>query len=292
MLLTILLFLIYFAVAVTLLFTILLYIFQCELLYPAGFPHGSRSVVARPSQYDLPDKEVILETKDGVKIRMYVMIQRGEEVAIQSPTMIWFHSHTGNMGHRLPIAQVFYKKFGYNIVLVSYRGYGLSEGRPNEKGLKLDAQATLDYVLHHPILRHTKLVAFGQSLGGAVAIDLVAKQEEVFSALIIENTFLSMTLLIPHALPALRYLVYLCTQKWQSYQLISKLHHIPVLFLSSKKDELVPASHMAKLYNLCNTSQGKAWKEFENGAHYDTCMQPGYFDTIAAFGNEHIWDVE
>ncbi|KAI8062653.1 Alpha/Beta hydrolase protein [Gongronella butleri] len=290
MLLTLFLYLIYFAVAVTLLFTVLLYIFQCELLYPAGFPHGSRSVVARPVQYDLPDKEVTLEAADGVRIRSYVMIQRGEEVAIQSPTLLWFHSHTGNMGHRLPIAQVFYKKFGYNIVLVSYRGYGLSEGKPNEIGLKLDAQAALDYILHHPILRHTKLIAFGQSLGGAVAIDLVSKQEHLFSALIIENTFLSMTLLIPHALPALQYLVYLCHQKWRSYQLIRKIQHIPILFLSSLKDELVPASHMAKLHDLCHTDGGKTWKEFERGTHYDTCMQPGYFDAIAEFGHDHVWE--
>ncbi|KAI8076771.1 uncharacterized protein BX664DRAFT_46774 [Halteromyces radiatus] len=91
MVVTFLLILLYFAVAVTILLTILLYVFQCDLLYAAGFPTGSRSVVAKPSQYGLPDKEVILMTKDGVKIRSYVMIQRGEEVAIQSPTILWFH---------------------------------------------------------------------------------------------------------------------------------------------------------------------------------------------------------
>ena len=47
--------------------------------------------MARPSQFGLPDKEVILVTKDGYKIRSYVMIQRGEEVAIQSPTVVCFH---------------------------------------------------------------------------------------------------------------------------------------------------------------------------------------------------------
>lgn len=51
----------------------------------------SISKVARPSQFGLPDKEVILVTKDGYKIRSYVMIQRGEEVAIQSPTVVCFH---------------------------------------------------------------------------------------------------------------------------------------------------------------------------------------------------------
>ncbi|KAG1244583.1 hypothetical protein G6F68_015393 [Rhizopus microsporus] len=116
------------------------------------------------------------------------MIQRGEEVAIQSPTVVCFHAHTGNMGHRLPIAQVFYKKLGYNVVMLSY---GLSEGKPTEKGLKIDAQTVLAYIKQHPILKHTKLIAYGQSLGGSVAISLVSRNEEQFDALIIENTFLS-----------------------------------------------------------------------------------------------------
>ncbi|KAI8342680.1 Alpha/Beta hydrolase protein [Chlamydoabsidia padenii] len=282
----------YFAIAVTVLLTVLLYVFQCDLLYAAGFPAGSRSTVAKPSQYGLPDKEVTLLTKDGVKIRSYVMIQRGEDVAIQSPTILWFHSHTGNMGHRLPIAQVFYKNFGYNIMMLSYRGYGLSEGNPNEHGINIDAQTALDYITQHPILRHTRLIAFGQSLGGAVALNLVSKNESKFAAVIIENTFLSMTLLIPHALPALRHLVYLCHQKWRSYRAIQNIHHLPMLFLSSLKDELVPPAHMAKLYDTSHTTGAKVWKEFENGTHNDTCMQRGYFDAIANFGNDHVWDLK
>lgn len=44
----------------------------------------------------------------------------------------------------------------------------------------------------HPVLKDTRLVAYGQSIGGAVAIDIVSHNEEAFSGLIIENTFLSL----------------------------------------------------------------------------------------------------
>lgn len=50
----------------------------------------------------------------------------------------------------------------------------------------------LDYVREHPILKDTPLVAYGQSIGGAVAIDLVSRNENSFSGLMIENTFLSL----------------------------------------------------------------------------------------------------
>ncbi|KAI8890841.1 alpha/beta-hydrolase [Backusella circina FSU 941] len=280
-----LLYLFYFAVAVTVALSLLLYTYQCELLYASGFPNGSRTVVARPSQFGLPDKEITLVTKDGYKIRSYVMIQRGEDLAVQSPTIVWFH------GHRLPIAQVLFKKLGYNVVMLSYRGYGLSEGRPTEKGLKIDAQTMLEYIKQHPILKHTRLVAYGQSLGGAVAIHLVSQNEDKFNALIIENTFLSVPLLVPHIFPALRHLVYLVHQTWKSYKTIQYVKHVPILFLSSLKDELVPPGHMAKLYKIAQTSGTKVWRDFENGTHNDTCMQDGYFESIGEFVYDNVWDL-
>lgn len=49
----------------------------------------------------------------------------------------------------------------------------------------------VDYIKNHPILKYTRLTAHGQSLGAAVAIDVVSKNEDDFDALIIENSFLS-----------------------------------------------------------------------------------------------------
>lgn len=75
--------------------------------------------------------------------------------------------------------------------MLSYRGYGKSEGSPTEKGLRIDSQTLLDFVREHEILKDTPLVAYGQSIGGAVAIDLVSRNEDSFSGLMVENTFLS-----------------------------------------------------------------------------------------------------
>ena len=56
--------------------------------------------------------------------------------------------------------------------------YGVSDGEPTEEGLRLDAQAALDYLLQHDDIDSTQIVAYGASLGGAVAIDLVARNPE------------------------------------------------------------------------------------------------------------------
>ena len=45
-----------------------------------------------------------------------------------------FHGNGGNHGHRIPLARVFYLKMRCNVLMMSYRGYGLSDGSPSEKG--------------------------------------------------------------------------------------------------------------------------------------------------------------
>lgn len=71
----------------------------------------------------------------------------------------------------------------------------------------------------------------------------------------------------------MRHLVYLCHQKWRSYNTIQFIRHVPILFLTSMKDELVPPFHMTKLYKAAETRGAKVWRSFENGTHNDACMQ-------------------
>ena len=108
-----------------------------------------------------------------------------------------FHGNAGNIGYRLPIAKILESEVGVNILMLQYRGYGLSTGSPNEKGLTVDAQCGLDFIKRRNDLKDTKVVLYGQSLGGAVSAKLAVSNEEAISAIILENTFLSIRKLIP-----------------------------------------------------------------------------------------------
>ena len=110
-----------------------------------------------------------------------------------------FHGNAGNIGHRVPIAKVLEENSGCNIFMLEYRGYGLSSGTPNEEGLMVDAQTALDYIRQKKETQGGKIIVYGQSLGGAVAVQLVAKNQEAgdVAGLILENTFTSMRKLIP-----------------------------------------------------------------------------------------------
>ncbi|CAG8509344.1 2010_t:CDS:2 [Dentiscutata heterogama] len=267
---------------------VLLYTIQFDMLYPSNWPTGSRKFVARPSKYGIPYSEVTISTKDKVRLKAFVCKRPIDQEARKRPTILMFHGNGGNMGHQLPIAERFYKDFKCNVVMLSYRGYGRSEGTPSEKGLRIDAQAALDYIKKNEVFKDTKLIIYGQSLGGAVAIDLVSRYEEQVDALIIENTFLSVPKLVPHLVPQLRYLTFLCIQFWSSDKSIKNIKQTPILFLSGSKDEIIPQQHMKSLYELAQPTGGKEWKEFSNGMHNDTTLQPGYFQYIGWFIKKNL----
>ena len=119
-----------------------------------------------------------------------------------------FHGNAGNIGHRIPIARMLDEALGCNVLMMEYRGYGLSTGTPDEVGLTIDAQTGLDYIRQRTELRDTKILVYGQSLGGAVAINLVAKNQKHgdIAGLILENTFTSIKKLIPRFVPLNIYL--------------------------------------------------------------------------------------
>jgi len=66
-----------------------------------------------------------------------------------------------------------------NVLCFDYRGYGQSEGRVTRAGTIADAHAALDYLLRRPGPDASRIVAFGQSLGGAVGIVLTAERNEI-----------------------------------------------------------------------------------------------------------------
>lgn len=159
----------------------------------------ARTNVPSPRQFGITDFEDLqIPTPDGESLNALFLRQRPGRFS-RNVTVLMFHGNAGNIGHRVPIAKALQDTLQCNVFLLEYRGYGMSTGTPDEAGLKIDAQTGLDYLRQRPETRDTEIVVYGQSLGGAVAINLVATNEEEgdIGGLILENTFLSIRKLIP-----------------------------------------------------------------------------------------------
>ena len=184
------------------------------------------------------------------------------------------------MSHRIPNIRDLVEKCRFNVLILSYRGYGRSEGAPSESGLKRDAAAALRYLATggRPDVDPTRIVVFGRSLGGAVGVALAANFPEWIAALVIENTFTSVPDMVDVVLPALSYVKWLSRNNWNNLADIKRVT-VPTLFISSGQDELVPATHMQALHAACGASINRL-VVLENAKHMDAFQQPGYYDKL------------
>ncbi|RZF49302.1 hypothetical protein LSTR_LSTR012672 [Laodelphax striatellus] len=150
----------------------ILYRAQDHLLYHPEDSFHSRTFVQIPHVVGLPYESIHLRSIDGTLIHLYFIRQREEE-APNAPTIVFLHGNAGNMGHRLHNAAALFRQLHCNLLMVEYRGYGLSQGRPSEHGLSMDARTAIDYLTARRDVNHRQIIVFG----GAVAIDLVARAE-------------------------------------------------------------------------------------------------------------------
>jgi abhydrolase domain-containing protein 13 len=256
---------------------LMFYVFQNRLVY---IPTQRTSFIA-PEDFQLYNYEkLFFETQDKEQLQGWLFKASNYESA---PTFLFFHGNAGNLSFRLPLIKGIIQFLRCNVFIISYRGYGLSTGTPSEIGLKMDAEAALMYLHSRNDIHSKKIIAFGRSLGGAVAINLAASYPEHVSAVIVENTFTSILDMIDCLFPLLSHFKFLSFNVWNSLATIQYFPStLPTLFLSGEVDDLVPPKMMAQLYQSCS-SEEKHMKKFPEGNHMDTYNLPNYYETMKKF---------
>lgn len=191
----------------------------------------------------LPEGEIIrVITEDKLELKAYVSPPQDTT----KPIILAFH---GNASQALYMAQAFqpFIKEGYGVLFAEYRGYNGNEGSPTEQGLYQDADAYLEYILNR-FSKH-KIIAYGQSLGSAVAVDIVQRNPQNFSGLILEVPFDSALSVASKAYPFIPFKNFLLKDKYESDKKISNIK-IPKLFLVAGQDSVVGKDSGQRLYDL------------------------------------------
>lgn len=260
-----------------------IYLYQGHLIYPASFNDG-HGYCATPDEYGMEYEDVKLKTEDGETLHCYALKHDRNLKSYINKTVLILSPNAGNIGHALPIVALFYRTYGYNVFIYSYRGYGKLTGKPSEKGLKTDAERVIAYLTtEDEQFAESSLVLYGRSLGGAVAIYIAATMGQHVRALILENTFLSIPKTVPHIFPPLKYFTMFVHDTWELEKLVPQLSDtLPVLLFSARKDEIVPPSHMDQIYALLKTPR-KTFHVYPDSVHNDTVVQPEYWDRVRAF---------
>jgi pimeloyl-ACP methyl ester carboxylesterase len=194
---------------------------------------GSKSVPDLSTADGVALEDVWLRTRDGVKIHGWQARAEGARLAT-----LFLHGNAGNIGHRVPrIKQIV--AAGSDVLIIDYRGYGHSQGRPTEHGLSVDAHAAYEYLaaLGKPIVLH------GESLGTAVAVELATRRPA--AGLVLEAPFTSLRGVAGHVLPVLGPLL---LWGFDSKSRIAGVH-APLLVIHGDRDDTVPCSLGKELYD-------------------------------------------
>ncbi len=136
------------------------------IYFPPRYPEG----FSPQNNLESGGEEVWLTTEDNVRINAFYLSHPS------SPkVLLWFHGNAENIGYGLVHMKVL-SQLGVNILAVDYRGYGKSEGKPDEAGVYHDADAAYDYLAKQRHIPPGDIFIYGVSLGGAVALDLAARR--------------------------------------------------------------------------------------------------------------------
>jgi uncharacterized protein len=239
-----------------------------SLLY---FP--SRALVETPAGAGLDYRDLAFETDDGERLHGWWIGARTDLLG----HLLLCHGNAGNVGDRVLHAELL-TAAGFDVQLFDYRGYGRSSGRPSEEGTYRDARAALACLLEQPGVDPARVYYLGESLGGAIALDLALERPP--AGLVLLSAFTGVrevgrvhypfvpAALIPDAYPALRR--------------IRRLH-APLLVLHGDGDDIVPLAQGRTLFEAA--PEPKRMHVFPGLGHNDLVSLAGaeFAQVIAAW---------
>jgi fermentation-respiration switch protein FrsA (DUF1100 family) len=149
------------------------------------------------------------------------------------------------------------------VLAVDYRGYGRSEGSPNEAGVYRDADAAYDYLVQVRHIKPANIIVYGHSLGGAVAIDLASRRE--CGGLIVQSSFTSVRDMARRTfrIPLFEYI------PKSRFDSLAKIRQVqaPILIVHGTRDETVPFPMGQQLFTAA--PEPKSFFPIEGAGHND-----------------------
>jgi fermentation-respiration switch protein FrsA (DUF1100 family) len=256
---------------VSLAFLLLVFWFgQRKMIY---LPSGD---VLSPAEAGLRRAELVsFPTEDGLTLSGWFV---PPATPGDGTTVIVFNGNAGNRSYRADLAMRM-AEAGWAVLLFDYRGYGGNPGSPSEQGLAVDARAARRYADSRRDVDPRRVVYFGESLGGGVAVRLALERRP--RALVLRSPWTSLVDTARHHFPYLP-VRWLIRDRYPSIDLIARLQ-CPVLVVAASDDSIVPTSQSRRLFEFA--PEPKQLVIVERADHNDEALVAGprVIEAVAAF---------
>ncbi len=235
------------------------------IFFPARYPEGDW----RPAGLEFED--VFFQSGEGTPLH-------GWYVPCKTPrgVVLFCHGNAGNITHREEIIRRLRDVSGVTVFIFDYRGYGRSEGKPSGQGVLDDARVARAWLARREGIAEDRLILMGESLGGAVAVDLAA--EKGARGLILESTFTSLADVGAYHYPWLPVRVFLRTRLDSLGKI--KNYRGPLFQSHGDADTIVPFKFGRALFDAAN--EPKQWITAAGADHNDLRSRQ-YYERLGQF---------
>lgn len=200
-------------------------------------------------------------------------------------TLLYFHGNAGSLatrGERLKA----YQDAGYGILMMTYRGYGGSTGKPSERSNVSDGKRAYAWLRAQGI-EAKGIVVYGESLGSGVATQVAAEMS--VASVILDAPYTTMVAVAEIHYPYLPARWFM-TDRYLTRDYIRKIE-APLLIVHGSQDGVIPARMGRELFELAVPP--KRFELIEGAGHNDHWTfgsQQRIFAWLEALETEQIRD--
>ncbi|WP_017938674.1 alpha/beta hydrolase [Zestomonas thermotolerans] len=240
-----------------------------------------------PQRAGLEYRDLELRAADGTRLHAWWLPARAG-VAVNG-TVLHLHGNGGNLASHLG-GSWWLPEQGYQVLMLDYRGYGLSAGDPALPELYQDIDAAFAWLEQAPEVQGKPLILLGQSIGGALAVHYLAghpQRYERLSALVLDGVPASYREVARYALgnawltwPLQVPLSWLVPDGDSAIRSIRQLKGVPLLIYHSLDDQVVPLSNGVRLYQAAPPP--RAFQP-TRGGHVQTFAEPVWREVMLRF---------
>jgi uncharacterized protein len=249
----------------------LVWLLQEKLIF---YPRAPEPLPLAPAGWRL--EEVLHVTADGTRLAGVLVLPPAE----RAPLVIYFGGNAEEVTSYAPEAE---RTYGARaVLLMNYRGYGRSAGRPGEKALVADGIELYDWAARRPGIDPARIAVHGRSLGTGVAVQVAAARP--VRCVVLTSPYASLVEVAKEVywwLPV----ALLMRHRFDSASLAPGLR-APALVLMGGADNLVPPHHSRKLAAAWGGPVERV--SLEGFGHNDIDVNPRYDAAIRAFLDRNL----